>query len=99
MAELKLNQALAVADLNNIQHKDADRLVRWVADFALDVEGDVINFFFKYGIPGLYPTGEWGFIVSGDLGVIETPTPDPLDHRTSFRFGEIPRYEVKLSSL
>lgn len=100
MAEnLTLSQALQTVDQAKITHVDLDNTIRWVAQFALETENDVMSFIFRTGMPGKWPTGEWGYVVTGDSGVIEPPVPDPLDHRTSFRFGEIPRYSVKLKSL
>lgn len=99
MADLELHQALTTVDQKKIQHMDLDNTVRWVAKYALETENDTLSFMFKVGMPGKFPTGEWGFVVWGDSGMHVIPDPDPLDHRTSFRYGELDRYPVKLGSL
>lgn len=63
MANLNLHQSLTTVDQGKIVKVDLDNMVRWLTRFALETENDVLSFIFKNAMPGLFPTGEWGYVV------------------------------------
>lgn len=100
MANIVLNQSYTDQQQKAVKLVDLDNMVRWVAQYTLESpDNDYLNFLFRVGMPGKFPTGEWGFTVFGNSGMHIIPDPDKLDHRTSYRYGTIPRYDVKLASL
>lgn len=97
---LVLHQALKATDQALVKQKDLDCMVNYVGKFMLDDDHLFgCKFIFRYGMPGQFPTGEWGYLLSGDVGVHTRPEPKALDYRVSYRYGEIPEYEVKLKGL
>lgn len=97
---LTLHQAQTDQQQAQITRKDLDCMVNWIHQFAL--EDDHLfgcDFIFRSGMPGKFPTGEWGYTLWGDMGVHIRPEPKPLDYRVSMRYAEMQRYEVKFKSL
>lgn len=75
-------------------------MVNWLHQFAL-AEDHLFGcqFIFKHGMPGKWPTGEWGYEVWGDIGLHIRPTPEAGDWRAAPRYMEIEGHQVKFGSL
>lgn len=97
---MHLHQSLTEQQRNNITYKDLDCMVNWMLEFMLeDNHLFNLNFIFKYGMPGKWPTGEYGYTIWGDMGMHIKPVPAVGDHRVSMRYEETPNYQIKLGSL
>lgn len=97
---LILHQAYTSAQQALVKQKDLDCMVNYLGKFAL-AEDHLLGckFIYKWGMPGQFPTGEWGFTFTGDVGLHTRPVPKELDWRISYRYGTIPEYEVKFKGL
>lgn len=101
MANINYHQALTKQEQQKIFHSDLSCYVNYMHQFIID---DVTNyeplmFIFKYGMPGQFPEGKWGFTFHGDVGIMQRPIVQKKDWRISPRYGEMERYKIELGSL
>lgn len=101
MANFNYHQALNATEQKKIFHRDLQCYVNYMHQFILDdaTKYEPLTFVFKYGMPGKFPEGQWGFTFYGDLGVLQRPIVLKGDPRIAPRWGQMQRYEVKLGSL
>lgn len=101
MATINYHQALTKQEQAKIFHSDLQCYVNYMHQFILE---DVTNyeplmFVFKYGMPGQFPEGKWGFTFHGDVGIMQRPIVEKGDWRVAPRYMEMERYTLELGSL
>lgn len=101
MANINYHQAVTLQEQAKIFHSDLQCYVNYMHKFILEdtAKYEPLMFIFKYGMPGQFPEGRWGFTFNGDVGVMQRPIVLKGDVRFSPRYGEMERYKIELGSL
>lgn len=99
MANLDLFQALTPDQQSKLNVKELDNAINYLWQYTIDETHQYPTWFIRYGMPMKFPNGKYGFVVAGDMGLHVRPEPDPLDHRASQRYAEIPVHHIEFGEL
>lgn len=101
MANFNYHQAITTAEQRKIFHANLNCYVNYMHQFILEdvTKYEPLMFIFKYGMPGKFPEGRWGFTFHGDVGIMQRPIVVKGDWRIAPRYMEMERYKIELGSL